>query len=482
MISMALMACMAINAVEYTGPIVVKMGNITRTADVTVTVIEQENGLYELDLDAPIVGLMKMYDVPAATAGDITTYSALRNVSTSLGEMVTNLFVRTVDGMMTADVTIPARGITMFFNTVGDHFQLPNSDLENWDSSYDNEPARWHGFKSATGMWAWAAPASLASSEDIHAGATGQYSAVITAKSAFGTIANGTMTSGRLNAGATSATSTSNNASTAESNGNDFYMPLAAKPDQFKVWLKYQQGTANANNKANVSVKTFNGTYYQEPCDKEYTNLSGSIEGGQIAPCDWTQFTFPFDYASYRPNHAITKGIFVTFSTNANPGQGSENDKLYIDDMELVYLADMVELTYQNNMIQGWDPAVTTYNMEIAGEPNLDDFSYVYDGESAVCTKSMEQNADGSYRIAISVVSADLQNATCYIINVTPASEVMLGDVDGNGTINVSDATLLITYVLNGSADINRPNSDMDDNGIINVSDITLLINYLLTH
>ena len=482
MISMALMACMAINAVEYTGPIVVKMGNITRTADVTVTVIEQENGLYELDLDAPIVGLMKMYDVPAATAGDITTYSALRNVSTSLGEMVTNLFARTVDGMMTADVTIPARGITMFFNTVGNHFQLPNSDLENWDSSYDNEPARWHGFKSATGMWAWAAPASLASSEDIHAGATGQYSAVITAKSAFGTIANGTMTSGRLNAGATSATSTSNNASTAESNGNDFYMPLAAKPDQFKVWLKYQQGTDNANNKANVSVKTFNGTYYQEPCDKEYTNLSGSIEGGQIAACDWTQFTFPFDYRSYSSNHAITKGIFVTFSTNANPGQGSENDKLFIDDMELVYLADMVDIRYQNNIITGWDPAVTTYNMEIAGEPNLDDFNYDYDGESAVCTKSMEPNADGSYRIAISVVSADLQNATCYIINVTPASEVMLGDVDGNGIINVSDATLLITYVLNGNADINRPNSDMDDNGIINVSDITLLINYLLTH
>ena len=101
---------------------------------------------------------------------------------------------------------------------------------------------------------------------------------------------------------------------------------------------------------------------------------------------------------------------------------------------------------------------------------------------SAVLTKSMEQNADGSYRIAISIVSADLQNAACYIINVTPASEVMLGDVDGNGIINVSDATLLITYVLNGNADINRPNSDMDDNGIINVSDITLLINYLLTH
>ena len=74
-------------------------------------------------------------------------------------------------------------------------------------------------------------PATLGKSEDIHAGATGQYSALITAKSAFGTIANGTMTNGRLNAGSTSATSTSNNASMQESNGSDFYVPLYAKPD-----------------------------------------------------------------------------------------------------------------------------------------------------------------------------------------------------------------------------------------------------------
>ncbi len=482
---MAVMATLALNATEsYTGPITVSVGSVTQTAEVTVTVIEQGNGLYELDLEVPVFnfGTMKMYDVPAATSGDITVYSAERYVATAIyGNLRTVLVARTVDGMMAANVTFPDHNGTMWFNTVGDHFQLPNSNLEDWTSSYENEPNRWHGFKSATGMWAWAAPAALAQSEDIHAGATGQYSAVITAKSAFGTIANGTMTSGRLNAGATSATSTSNNASTAESNGNDFYMPLAAKPDQFKVWLKYQQGTANANNKANVSVKTFNGTYYQEPCDKEYTNLSGSIVGGQIAACDWTQFTFPFDYRSYSSNHAITKGIFVTFSTNANPGQGSENDQLFIDDMELVYLADMVDVRYKNNIIEGWDPAVTTYNMEIAGEPNLDDFSCSYDGESAVYTKSMEQNADGSYRIAITVVSADLQTATCYVINVTsPAG--MKGDVDDNGVINISDVTLLITHVMNGGGNINTDNADMDSNGTINITDVTMLITHIMSH
>jgi hypothetical protein len=364
----------------------------------------------------------------------------------------------------------------MWFNTVGNHFQLPNSDMEAWTGS-NGEPDRWHGFKTATGMWAWAAPAQLGQSEDVHEGSTGNYSAVITAKDAFGTIANGTMTSGRLNAGSTSATSTSNNASTSEDYGEDFYMPIDAKPDQFKVWLKFEP--QNTNNKANVSVKTFDGTYYQEPIDKTYTNLSGSIVGGEIAACGWTQFTFPFDYDSYAANNADTKAIFVTVSTNANPGQGSNNDMVYIDDMELVYLGSMSDLRYKGETINGWNPAVTTYSMELQGEPNLDDFTATIEGASAVLTKSMEQNADGSYRIAISVVSADLQNAACYIINATVAASSRVGDVNDDGVVDIADVTDLIARVL-GNGQVIESRADINGDNMVDVGDVTELIGIVL--
>ena len=479
---MAMMAAMTLSAESYTGTILVTMGGFSRTADVTVTVTPAANGLYELDLEVPVFnfGTMKMYDVPAATVDGVTVYSAERYVSTAnYGDLRTVLMARTVDGMMAADVTLPDRNVTMWFNTVGDHFQLPNSNLEAWTAS-NGEPNRWHGFKTATGTWAWASPAELAQSDDIHEGASGEHSAVITARSAFGTIANGTMTSGRLNAGSTSATNTNNNASTAESYGNDFYMPLYAKPDQFKVWLKYQQGTPVDTNRANVSVKTFDGSYYQEPTDKNYTNLSGSIVGGQIAPCDWTEFTFPMDYDSYAANNAESKGIFITFSTNKNPGKGMAGDMLYIDDMQLVYLASMTDLRYQGTTIQGWDPAVTTYSMELAGTPDLNDFTATIEGASAVLTKSMEQNADGSYRIAVSAVSGDLQTASCYIINVTvPAAK--LGDIDGNGMVNITDVMALINYLINGNA-INEQNADMNNDGKINITDTTMLISSLLNN
>lgn len=479
-ICLAVTAVLALQAETYSGEIIVNRNGQIYTQNVTVTVTPESNGMNTLVLQVPIFGTMTMYNVPAATSDGITTYSAVRSVSTNFGNMVTTLFARVTDGIMAADVAIPAYNTTMWFNTVGDHFQLPNSDFEVWAAS-NGEPDRWHGFKSATGAFASLSPALLGKSEDIHSNATGQYSAVVTAKDAGLSIANGTMTNGRLNASSWTATSTSNHASMDAVYGDDFYMPLYAKPDKFNVWLKYTQGTANANNKANVSVKTFDGTYYQEPVDKVYTNLSGSIVGGQIPAGDWTFYSFPIDYASYAANNAATEAIFVTFSTNGNPGQGSSGDQLFIDDIKLVYLGSMTDLRYQGTTIYGWNPAVTTYSMEITSTPDLDDFTATIEGVSAVVTKSMEQNEDGSYRIVISVVAADLQTATAYIINATVLNDVMPGDVDGNGVVGMDDLSALINYLLTDEGDINYENADVDQSGDIGMDDLAELINILLT-
>ena len=273
----ALTATMALNAQSYTGPILVTRNGQTNSATATVTVVPQSDGLNKLVLEVPFMGMnmtLNMQDVPSATTGDITVYSAERNVSTMLGTMYTIVFARTTDGMMTADVNIPSYGVTMFFNTVGDHFQLPNGDMEAWNTSI-NEPLHWHGFMTAYGTYAPTSKtlAKLSQSTNVHSGATGNYSAVMSAGQVpvLGIIANGTMTNGHLKAGAMVANSYDNHAhmcadsTQTDPNGDRYYMALYAKPDKFNVWLKYTQGTANANNKANVSVKTFDGTYYQEP-------------------------------------------------------------------------------------------------------------------------------------------------------------------------------------------------------------------------
>ena len=55
------------------------------------------------------------------------------------------------------------------------------------------------------------------------------------------------------------------------------------------------------------------------------------------------------------------------------------------------------------------------------------------------------------------------------------------GDVDGDGTVGISDVTALIDYILSGDAtDINLDVADCDQNGEIGISDVTALIDYLL--
>ncbi len=458
-------------------------GNTESSQEGGVSITTGDNGLDGLQfiVNPFAINNIEFDNVPRTTSGGITVYSAERDVKIGLQEPTRAiLLARVADTLMTAEVYLPEIDVYISFNNVGNHFQLPNSDLEAWTAS-NGEPDRWHGFKTAGGAFAStsAGLVKLEQSDDVRSGATG-HSAVMTANSAFGIVANGTMTNGRLMAGSMFATDTKNHAEMDKDKGtDDFYMPLYAKPDKFNVWLKYTQGTTNANNKANVSVKTFDGTYYQEPKDKEYTNLSGSIVGGQIPAGDWTHYSFDFDYESYAANGAASEAIFVTFSTNGNPGQGSKDDALYVDDMELVYLGNMTDLRYQGQTISGWNPAVTTYSMEMAGEPNLDDFTATIEGASAVLTKSMEQNADGSYRIAISVVAGDLQQATCYVINVT-APQGLKGDVNNDGHVNISDVTALIDYILSSDSEINQSNADTNSDGSINISDVTNLIDMIL--
>lgn len=493
-ICLALTAVLALHAESYTGTIYVTSSSGTNSETATVTVTEQSNGLATLVLQVPFMNMnlvLNMNDVPTATTDGITVYSAERDVATGtfLGTLRTIVFARVTDGMMAANVAIPAYNVTMWFNTVGDHFQLPNSDFEAWNAD-NGEPDRWHGFKTAKGSLASMAASGgkLMSSDDVHPGSSGQHSAMITTGRVWGVLANGTMTNGQLNAGGILADDTKNhaemdkNATNTDALGEKFYMPVYAKPDAFKLWMKYVQGSANAEFKATVSVKTFDGTYYQEPVDKTYTNLSGGIVGGEIAACDWTEFTFPMDYDSYAGNNAATEAIFVTFSTNATPGQGNDGDAVYVDDMELIYLGKMTDLRYQGTTINGWNPAVTTYSMDIAGEPNLDDFTATIEGASAVLTKSMEQNQDGSYRIAISVVSGDLQNAACYIINATVAPAGLKGDVNDDGEVGINDVTALIdALLLDDYSEINFYNSDMNDDNEISINDVTLVIDLLLT-
>ena len=64
--------------------------------------------------------------------------------------------------------------------------------------------------------------------------------------------------------------------------------------------------------------------------------------------------------------------------------------------------------------------------------------------------------------------------------NAEGAPASMLGDVDRSGVIDITDATMLIGYLLYGGGDIDLEAADTNFSGHIDISDATSLINYLL--
>ena len=61
--------------------------------------------------------------------------------------------------------------------------------------------------------------------------------------------------------------------------------------------------------------------------------------------------------------------------------------------------------------------------------------------------------------------------------------DVMYGDVNDDGFVNITDAVVLINFLSREGSDetpvIHRVNSDMNQDGFINITDVVLLVNHL---
>ena len=57
--------------------------------------------------------------------------------------------------------------------------------------------------------------------------------------------------------------------------------------------------------------------------------------------------------------------------------------------------------------------------------------------------------------------------------------EPIVGDVNGDGRVNVSDVTTLINMIL-GLTPMDETRADVNGDGRVNVSDVTALINIIL--
>ena len=518
----AVLMTLSAMATDYKGNLTVSINGEGSTQPATISIVENA-GKYNLSIlnfmlgegeSVLPVGNIVIENVTGAVAGNLTTLYVNKNITIQkgnvagiaddawLGPMLGEVPVKmsssfNTNGFLGVNIDIDmvstlGQVIKVTFENVGNHFQMPNSDFETW-SNENNAPKHWHGFESVKGKLSGTAKSKtkLVSSKNVRPGSKGLTSAVVTSTKVFTVIANGTMTNGVLNAGSMFAADASNHSETnlsstdVDANGDPFATPMYAKPDSVKFWMRFTQAKAQASYPyAAFNAVITDGTYYQDPENKTYTNkvAVAAPNKADMTVGDWRLVSCPFDYASYAANGAEAKAILLTVSTNATPGKGSYSngvgDSVYVDDLELVYAAGIKSISFKG---QALDLAtIQTTGIELAADEAVSaaDFEVVKEGEDAKVTKLVEATADG-YVAVITAVSADLKTQVAYEINIKkPAAPVLKGDINGDGVLDVADASALIDMVLNSGTCTEV--ADVNGDGALDVADVTELITLIL--
>lgn len=476
----AAMVAFATMATTYTGTLSVTIngGDPTTQDGVTIT-IDQNGNAYDLSLsnlilDGMPVGSINLDGLTATTSGKVAMLYAYENVHIAEGDLEgyegswMGPMLGAVPIRMSAriyDNSVLAVNIDIdMMNAIGqiinvsfesnnfDVFQIPNGDFEDWKAS-SGEPDHWHGFKSAKGSLVSWAKGTLGSDT----GRSGKC-AVATSGTTLGIVNNGTFTNGQLQAANMSATNTDNHSemdktSTAkDKNGDPYYTALAAKPDALQLWYKFTQGTAQTTYKyASVSAITFDGSYYQDPEDKTYSNVAAKAKKTDITTTTtWTELNIPFVYE----NADNSEAILITVSTNATPGKGSNGDKIYVDDMKLVYnLPSVTDITKDGATIAGFDAETKDYVFEIGIDEVLtaSQFAATIEGAAAGILDIRVNEIPGGlgYEVAVCAISGDLA-LNKYTLTYLRPTTTLAGIIDGEAADRVIISNALGIATIDG--------------------------------
>jgi|GEM_PF-1466045 len=332
--------------------------------------------------------------------------------------------------------------LVMSVLSVRAQYQFPNSTFDgDFISSYDSytEPEGWHGYASIDASTLNSAGRSgekLVASSAVRSGASGKCVYVMST-SIMGVVANGVMTNGQIYTHSTTATDGSKNynfsdpsntgSSSTYGANNQFFTPFTGRPDSMRVWLKFAPASSGTGN-ARVSVYTHkSGTIMYDPTDNvSDASIIVAHAEGSIPSGDWTQYSLPFVYSTTNsPGY-----ILATFTTNETPGGGSANDYLYIDDIEMVYVSEMLNPTYN-----GEDVVFENGEATIAAPYSSKLLKYTTGVGASV--SAIEPTEDNNYTLTITIegnnISDDSSNAHTYVLHFSG----LASGTDDESSVNV---------------------------------------------
>jgi len=118
--------------------------------------------------------------------------------------------------------------------------------------------------------------------------------------------------------------------------------------------------------------------------------------------------------------------------------------------------------TYSYLKFTRTDGSTVTYSVE--------GIKLTYDDTNVTIT-----NVDGTASLPL----AQVQNME-FTNDAGSSTTVIRGDVNGDGSVNITDVSLLINYLQGGDVEIVQAAANCNGDNDVNISDVTMLINFLL--
>lgn len=263
-------------------------------------------------------------------------------------------------------------------NTYSQVYQFENPGFEQWDGGNNDEPTGWNSYPSANCTMLIGCGTAKGKrherSNNVRPGSTGNYSCRIYSTSPFaGIVANGALTSGQMQLVSLDANNSANGNRTIKDN-NEFNHRLNAKPDSIVFWAKVH----NASNASQACCHLYIHDNYnlQDPLpgnqagyeahivgkvpSYNFTNTSGGVA---VDNSGWRRHSSPIDYEGCPSNDP--QFILITFSTNWEAMAGSAGDELFIDDIELIYNANLSSITINGTEIPNFNQNTTDYYIDV---------------------------------------------------------------------------------------------------------------------
>lgn len=298
-------------------------------------------------------------------------------------------------------------------------YQLPNGDFENWPGENTSVPDGWHTFNTATGTLAGMVTSAI--QHERAAGHSGQYSCCLKPRNViFGIIANGNFTTGRINAGSISASDFTGNYNFSDI-VEGYCQTFTGYPDSLSFWASLY--ATDASLEASLTA-TIHGNYaMHDPIDDEskavatvtkHFSRTTASENAVV----WQNYRTKFNYDDYMSFNQTAQYILISFTTNKTPGEGNTDDRLYMDDIEMIYIGEMTDIKVNDTTIADFSPNTYTYEMYYTDElPTVTATAASAIANAKNQVSITQASADNNYTATINRLGSDITYTIHFIEN-----------------------------------------------------------------